>query len=61
MRTFLIRPVVLNIWHLSKLLKLSVLEEGFITVKSKCSVFLKVLLTDSWLKNQDRIKKSRCA
>lgn len=61
MRTFLIRPVALNIWHLSKLLKLSVLEEGFITVKCNCSVSLKVLLKESWLKNQDRIRKSRRA
>lgn len=30
MRTFLIRPVVLSIWHLSKLLKLAELEEDFL-------------------------------
>lgn len=57
MRTSLIRTVVLNIWHLSKLLKCSVLEEGFVTVKCQCCVFLKVLLNDSWLKNQDMVKE----
>lgn len=57
MRTFLIRQIALNIWHVSELLKLSVLEDSFISVKCKCCVFLHLLLKVSWLKNQDRIKE----